>query len=44
MFAKPMVEMVVEVGRDEDREAGEGREEVIGEVVSERRGRGRRER
>jgi hypothetical protein len=36
-----MVEMVVEVGGDEDREAGEGGEEVVGEVIGERRGRGR---
>lgn len=37
MFTKPMIEMVVEIRRDEDREAGEGGEEVIGEVVGERR-------
>lgn len=44
MFTKPMIEMVVEVRRDEDREAREGGKEVTGEVVTERRGRRRRER
>lgn len=44
MFTKPMIERVVEVRRDEDREAREVGKEVIGEVVAERRGRRRRER
>jgi hypothetical protein len=38
MLAKEMVEIMVEIGGDEDREAVERRKEVVGEFGGEGRG------